>query len=208
MIVDTEELERLFQSFRNIGHKVPPGQGRICGAANAQAACGLMLPWYMYSTKPGGKFGMESRCKPCRCKYSPSSGWSGVIYPKLINMLAETRAWVYIFADKARTTIKVGRTIRDPRDRLADCMTGSAVELEIIAAMPCTTDGRQEEREMHELLRPWQIRTTGRGKEWFTLPQSAIIMLENIPQAKGGLTVSNLVDVLATYIPKLRLALV
>jgi len=67
-------------------------------------------------------------------------------------------------------------TIRDPRDRLADCMTGSAVELEIIAAMPCTTDGRQEEREMHELLRPWQIRrrqTEGaklqESEEWLSM---------------------------------------
>jgi hypothetical protein len=78
--------------------------------------------------------------------------------------------WVYAIECPARGLIKVGRTDGDdPRKRLRQLQTGQPDQLVLMHAWP-TSDSRQAERCMHQLL----VRHHFRG-EWFNVTPAQVV---------------------------------
>jgi hypothetical protein len=107
-------------------------------------------------------------------------------------------SWIYAFADKANTMVKIGMTTKSPEWRLKQCQTGCPVELRVIAQGP---GGCNEEHAIHALLADYRWHYVhsedgagrgGTGREWFELSASVIYEIE----ALDMLSVSNLEAIL------------
>ena len=74
---------------------------------------------------------------------------------------------LFIYLLKCGKFYKVG-IATDPDSRRAACQTGCPHEIRLVASWK-STDAYKEERQIHELLKPYHHRG-----EWFRLPKSLV----------------------------------
>ncbi len=84
---------------------------------------------------------------------------------------------VYVMESEIKRRYKIGWTVRDPSERLAEIRTANS-EVRLVATYPAT---KQLERILHKVFQDKRVREAGEaGQEWFDLTEDDIAWIHRV----------------------------